>query len=44
MNPKRVKSGLPKCPGHWINKKMGLKNEDLYDKDGKWYKCGKYKV
>lgn len=38
---KKVGSGLRKCPGHWINKKMGLRNKDCIV-EGKCVKCGGY--
>lgn len=34
------KSGRRKCPGHYINKQMGIKNRDCYDEQGQCLKCG----
>ena len=41
---KKKKSGLRKCLGHWISKRVGLRNKDCYDeKTGQCFKCGGYK-
>lgn len=40
---KKKKSGLRKCPGHWINKGAKMRNNDCYDEDGKCLRCGGYK-
>jgi len=37
------KSGLRKCPNHWINKRMNLKNTDVYDNNGQCGICGGFK-
>lgn len=42
VKEKKIKSGLRKCPGHWINKRFNVK-DDTYDDYGKCFKCGGWK-
>ena len=40
---KMKKSGLKKCPGHWINKGLGIRQKDNFEANGQCIRCGGWK-
>ena len=37
---KMKRSGLKKCPGHWINKGLGIRQTDNFNEKGQCDRCG----